>query len=455
MLRLQSPMGSLLQLLARYPHRCPAKPGHSSPKRSPQNLLSSSADTVYSRIRDRSASRMSAKLHCVQSDESSTKGWRKMARRTRGQFPQPRKENKLWKIRYWADVAQPDGTIKRKKRTKCLGRVEEMTLTQARKEAQRFLQPINDVEAAIEHTEKTMNDLIAQWRTLVKPNLKLSTQLSYEWAFKHIQRTFGPLAVSEIEKAGVQAFLTAASRGLAPESVRDLRARLRGVLTLAEEWGWLKMGSNPAAGRLRLPGRIRTRAIRIPTPSQFRTLVLALPQPYRVIVCLAGLGGLRRGELAALRWDDFQSRTVVVDEAVYRGALDTPKSLKSKRTVTIPVIAVKLVENWRSQCPFRDQKDFAFSIRTNSPIDLNRAIERKIKPAAEALGLPRFSWHDFRHAYTTWGRNAGVEAEIIRDQVGHASVLMTQDVYSHLDDREGAADKIGRYVWPDESEDAA
>ena len=92
-----------------------------------------------------------------------------MARRRRGQWPQPKKERGLWKIRYWADVAQPDGSIKRKRRTKCLGRVEEMTLTQARKEASRFLQPINDVEEGIEHTEKMMNDLIAQWRKLVPP----------------------------------------------------------------------------------------------------------------------------------------------------------------------------------------------------------------------------------------------------------------------------------------------
>ena len=378
-----------------------------------------------------------------------------MARRRRGQFPQPTKERGLWKIRYWADVARPDGTIERKRRTKCLGRVEEMTLTQARKEAARFLQPINDVEEGIEHTEKTVNDLIAQWRTLVKPNLKRSTQESYEWAFKRIQRTFGRLAVSDIEKVDVQAFLTATSRELAPESIRDLRARLRGILTLAEEWGWLKAGSNPAAGRMRLPGRVPTRVKKIPTPDQFRALVLALPQPYRAIVCLAGLSGLRRGELAALRWNDFQGSTVVVDEAVYRGSLDTPKSLKSKRTVTIPAMAVKMIEDWRLQCRFRDPRDFTFSIRTNSPIDLNRVIERNIKPVAEGLGLPRFSWHDFRHAYTTWGRSAGVEAESMRDQLGHASVLMTQDVYSHLDDRDGAADRIGRFVWPEEGEEAA
>jgi hypothetical protein len=62
-----------------------------------------------------------------------------MARRRRGQFPQPKKERGSCKIQYWADVAQPDGSIERKRKTKCLGRVEDLTQTQARKEAQRFL----------------------------------------------------------------------------------------------------------------------------------------------------------------------------------------------------------------------------------------------------------------------------------------------------------------------------
>ena len=43
----------------------------------------------------------------------------------------------------------------------------------------------------------------------------------------------------------------------------------------------------------------------------------------------------------------------------------------------------------------------------------------------------------------------------MRDQVGHTSALMTQGVYSHVEDGEGAADKIGRYVRPDEAPEAA
>jgi integrase len=121
--------------------------------------------------------------------------------------------------------------------------------------------------------------------------------------------------------------------------------------------------------------------------------------------------------------------------------------------VVVPEKAIEILDDWRSKCRFSKPEDFAFSIRTNSPPDLNRALERLIKARSEQLGLPRFSWHDFRHAYTTWGRQAGVHAEIMRDQVGHASVLMTQDIYSHLDDRDGAAEKIGDFVWPEEPDE--
>jgi len=138
-----------------------------------------------------------------------------------------------------------------------------------------------------------------------------------------------------------------------------------------------------------------------------------------------------------------------VDEAVYRGQLGTPKTRKSVRTVSVPKKAIAALHEWRRQSRFVSPRDFVFSIRTNSPIDLNRSLERTVKPTAESIGLPRFSWRDFRHAYTTWGRSAGVAAELIRDQVGHTSVLMTQDIYSHLDGRKSAAESIGNHVWPE------
>ena len=369
-------------------------------------------------------------------------------RRRRGQNPKPKKENGQWKIRYWIDQSQPDGTVRRVKKTKCLGKVGEMAFSRASAEVRRFLQPINDLEEGIEYSEKTVNQLVARWREAVKPNLKRSTQESYEWAFKRIERVFGPIAVVEIEKADVQVFLTDASRELAPESVRDLRARLSGLFSTSEDWGWIRPGTNPAKGRLRLPERIHVRQKRILSPLDFQGLLMALPQPYSTTVMLAVLSGLRKGELAALRRQDIEPGSVTVDEAVYRGELSSPKTPKSRRTVDIGPATQKALDEWLSMAKFKGAEDFVFAIRTNTPIDLHNVIARHIKPACRKLGIPEVSWHDFRYTYTTWGRNAGVKAETMRDQLGHSSVLMTLDVYSQVDDRRSEAEAIERYALP-------
>jgi integrase len=324
-----------------------------------------------------------------------------------------------------------------------------MTLTEARKEAWEFLKPINDVVQGSEHQQKTMRDLITVWTESVKPTLKLSTQLSYEWAFKRIEPAFGHVPLSVIGKADVQAFLADAGRQLAGESIRDLRARLTGLFTCAEDWEWIRAGANPAKGRLRLPPRDPARPKRVIWPAEFHQLVLALEQPYSTLVILAVLAGLRRGELAALRWqDNLTPGTLVVDEAIYRGRLGSPKTAKSRREVSIGPMAQQAINAWRERAKFTGPSDFMFGIRTNTPIDLHNAAGRHIKPACKRLGLPAVSWHDLRHTYTTWGRLAGMKAETMRDQLGHASVLMTLDVYSHAQDRAGEAALIEQYAWP-------
>ena len=339
-----------------------------------------------------------------------------------------------------------------------------MTLTEARKEAQRFLEPINDVQEGIEHLAKTMNDLIAQWRMAVKPNLKLSTQQSYEWAFKRIIGAFGPVAVTSVEKADVQAFLTSAARELAPESVYDLRNRLSGLFTSAEEWGWIRPGFHPARGKLRMPERVAVRPRRVPEPEEFQNLLMSLRQPYSTIVMLAGLSGLRKGEIEALRWNDIGQGYVMVDEAVYKRELGTPKSRKSHRRVSIGPAVQRALEDWRKQAKFTNPEDFVFAILTSSPVDLHNVVARHVKPACVKLGIPLLSWHDFRHTYTTWGRKAGVKAEVMRDQLGHESVQVTLDIYSHIDCRETEAKQVEEYALadygtlngtPEESSDAA
>ena len=369
-----------------------------------------------------------------------------MARRRSGQWPTPKKEKGQWKIRYYTDQAQEDGTVRRVKKTKCLGRVEEVTFRQAKKEASRFLQPINDVEPGIEHAEKTLNELIHRWRRDVKPNLKRSTQSQYDaWAIKKwIQPLLGSWPLREITKPDVQSFMANASKTLSGKSVRGLRVVLRSVLSLAVEWEWLK--SNPAAGRFRLPKARPTRAKYIVEPQQFRALLDALKQPHGTIVALAALGGLRKGEIEGLRWNDITQGKLVVDEAVYERVIGTPKTDTSHREVRVGPLVDSLLADWKLTAPFTGDQDFVFALRTPTPIDLHHVMARHVKPVCERLGLPRIGWHDLRHTYTTWGRRAGVDPEAMRDQLGHSSVQITLDVYSHIENGANAAASIERYA---------
>jgi integrase len=383
-----------------------------------------------------------------------------MARRRRGQFPEARQENGQWKIRYWKDEVEENGVRRRVRKTKCLGSTDRLTFRQAQKEAVRFLLPVNDVEERVEYSGKTMHDLIGRWRESVKPALKLSTQASYQWAFERILPAFGRTPLQLIGKADVQSFVMAASLGglkghlskpLSGESIRDLRARLRGLLSSAEDWGWIPRGTNPAAGRLKLPSRDPVREKKILRPAELWQLAGALRQPYGTIVVLAALTGLRKGELEALRWNDnLEPGGLRVDEAVHRGKLGSPKTKRSNRVVSIGPLAQKAIDNWRAVAPFRAADDFMFGVRTNTPIDLHNVLARHVKPTAKKLKLPAVSWHDLRRTYATWGSFAGVNPETMRDQLGHSSVLMTLDVYSRagvLKDRSGEVARVERYVW--------
>jgi len=233
---------------------------------------------------------------------------------------------------------------------------------------------------------------------------------------------------------------------LAPESVYDLRNRLSGLFTTAEEWGWIRPGSHPVRGKLRMPGRAPVRPKRVPEPEEFHHLMMALREPYRTIVMLAGLSGLRKGEIEALRWNDIGPGYVMVDEAVYQREIGSPKSRKSRRRVSIGPLVQQPLERWRKQAKFTAPEDFVFAARTGRPIDLHNAAARHVKPACVKLGLPPLSWHDLRHTYTTWGRRAGVDAEAMRDQLGHESVQVTLDIYSHVDVRESEARRVEEYA---------
>ena len=127
-------------------------------------------------------------------------------------------------------------------------------------------------------------------------------------------------------------FLSGKSKQVAAGTVLTLRNRLSKIFGTAVRWGYLQ--SNPAQGA-QVPALTDTKERVALTPEQVRALLAELAEPFRTMVLLAVLSGLRRGELLALRWKhvNFLEHSIIVAESVYMGRSAAPKTKASRRKV--------------------------------------------------------------------------------------------------------------------------
>ena len=232
------------------------------------------------------------------------------------------------------------------------------------------------------------------------------------------------------------------AEGLAWETVHHLQCALSKILGTAVEWGYIE--ANPVR-MTRLPRRRRTYGKVVLTPVQLRLLVARLPEPSRSLVLLLVLTGMRIGELLALRWRnvDLVTGLLRVEETVYDGHFDEPKSKHSARLVPLGPQAVALLAERRRQ-GFKDASSLVFSSRKATTLDRHTLLSRQLKPAAQAVGLGNVTWHLLRHSNATLHDSLGTPLGTVQALLGHSSSEITRQVYLHslAADRRTAAEKL-------------
>jgi integrase len=264
----------------------------------------------------------------------------------------------------------------------------------------------------------------------VYPTLKFSSKKFYDnMVNTHLMPVFGDTPLRLISKESVQSFLHAKAKGDSSwKTVKHISTVFGSILEAAV--GDELLASNPVR-RTHLP---RRGPVDEKTPIEMETvkeLINKLAEPSRSIAALLARTGLRIGELLALRWQDIdlQQGLLSVNQTVYEGHFDEPKTKRSKRRIPLGPQCVEILAALKRT--EATPSTLVFSARNGSPLSRRNLLNRQLKPAAKALKLTGVNWHWFRHAHATLLDSTGTPLGTVSALLGHSSSEITRGTYIH------------------------
>jgi len=132
-----------------------------------------------------------------------------------------------------------------------------------------------------------------------------------------------------------------------------------------------------------------------------------------------------------LRWNDVLGDRIVVEERLWEDDLDVPKSISGNREIPFDrqgILKATVTRIWE-KTKHRQPDDFVFITRNGTPLG-RRNVLRHVKAAAKELGLPRqIDFRSFRTMHSSLMGRAGARPEVIRDNMGHHDIDISQNVY--------------------------
>lgn len=324
----------------------------------------------------------------------------------------------------------------------------------AEKELRRLLRAL-DTGEHVDPTRTTVGGWLGAWLTAVKDELSPRTHERYaEIVANFLIPELGVLPICKLAPAHIQAayskWATGGRRdgkagGLSPRSRRHIHRIFNAALVRAVEQQVI--ARNPAdAFKKRLP-KVEPKEMVTLSPEQSRRLldVIGHTRVYWPVL-LALATGMRRGEVFALRWKhvDLERGSLRVMESLEqtRASGLRFKSPKTDRTrvITLPAFAVEELRRLKRQqaeelltLGVRQSDETLVCARADGePLQPQSLTHQFTRLMSRIPDLPRVRFHDLRHSHATQLLLAGVHPKVAQERLGHASIITTIDLYSHV-----------------------
>jgi integrase len=267
---------------------------------------------------------------------------------------------------------------------------------------------------------------------------------------KNIEPFLGAVPLTQLQPMQISAAYSKAlesgrrdgAGGLSASTVRYMHAVLHRALGQAVLWNMLQR--NPAHV-VKAP-KIERRQMKALDESQMADL-LARFRPTRMFVpvLLGAMCGLRRGEIAALRWKSIDlagARMAITESAEQTSAGVRMKETKSGhgRAIALPSIVVEELRRYRLRqvqellrLGVHAADDTLVVLREDGEsLQPSTLSHRFVELLAASPELPRIRFHDLRHSHATHLLTSGVHPKVAQERLGHSTIGITLDLYSHV-----------------------
>ena len=314
-------------------------------------------------------------------------------------------------------------------------------------EAQRKLRELVvslDMGLSLDNRKESVREFMNRWqREYVSANTRPKTQVSYEYLSRvHILPVLGHLRLQDLTPGDVQRMIsTSLEKGISTTTARRVYATLHRALECALRWGAVYRN---VADAIDAPKEAH-HEIAPPDPATLKTLLTEADNTtYGPAFWLAAYTGLRRGEIAACRWEniDLEKGTLSVIGTVSKEnghlVVTPPKSKTSRRLIhldddTIGVLRAhrgrQLLKKIELGELFVDQ-GYVFTSPTGGILDPD-LLTKAWRKLCKKLGL-RFRLHDLRHAHASTLIEVGTHIKTVQARLGHSSPSLTMQVYAHV-----------------------
>jgi integrase len=293
----------------------------------------------------------------------------------------------------------------------------------------------------------TLSEFLNKWlEEYALPNVAPRTWEVYEMIIRqHLKKYLGNISLAGLRPEHLQKYYSERlTAGLSPMSVRHHHTLLHKALQTALEWGLLSRNVADAVK----PPKVQPKEMQIWTADEIsRFLETAKQTKYYALFHLDLFTGLRRSELLGLRWKDVEP--ILAQLSINRSlhhlkdgsyVFRQPKTAKGKRTIALTPASLSVLQDHYDKC-----KDIALKLGTKfnddtlifchpengQPIRPN-TITRAWSIIAQKTGLKHIRLHDARHSHASLMLKLGVHPKIVQERLGHSSIQITLDTYSHV-----------------------